>query len=127
MWRLLHRRVLGIDPVARISIAIACGLHLLLFIAIICAELLKPAQQIQISRQLQGAQTPIIIIDPTVKETKVIAATAVGTATTVPSMAQSQPVQGAQPAPKTKTSAVTEKKNNGSSIKTKTKAKTKIS
>lgn len=103
MWRSLHKRVLGIDPVARISIAIACGLHLLLLIAIMCAELLKPAQQIQISRQLQGAQTPIIIIDPMIKETKIIAAASAGTATpalsTVASSSKApvQSVQVAQP------------------------------
>lgn len=123
MWRSLHRRVLGIDPVARISIAIACGLHLLLFIAIICAELLKPAQQIQISRQLQGAQTPIIIIDPTIRETKIIRAASAGAATAVQSKVPSQPVQAAQPAPKTQTSAVAEKKTTVVASKPKPKQK----
>jgi outer membrane biosynthesis protein TonB len=91
MWHLLRKKVHGIDPVARISISIAGGLHLFLLLIVVCVEWLKPVQKIEINRQLHDAATAIIIIDPTVKETKIIHSSA------VPHTKQTQKTEAAAP------------------------------
>lgn len=123
MWHWLRKKVRGIDFVARVSVVLAVGIHLFLLLLMVCVEWVKPVQQIQINRQLQDVSTAIIIIDPTVKETKVIQSfTGVKQQAGIPSTTQKQ----ATSAPRAASTVIKEqkaKKQPPAQSKTKPKAK----
>jgi outer membrane biosynthesis protein TonB len=64
MWHSLRKSVLAIDPLVRLCIAVSCGLHIVLTMAILIAAWLQPAKQIIINKDAYIPQEVTIIIDP---------------------------------------------------------------
>jgi|GEM_PF-4907635 len=67
MWHWLHKKLHALDPRARLSIGLACGLHLFTLVITICLHRLQPAMHVQINRALHTIHNPIIIIDTTAR------------------------------------------------------------
>ena len=64
MWRLLHKSVLAIDPLVRISIAVSVGVHFLIILFCVVMQFVKPAHHIIINKDALSTKNITIIIDP---------------------------------------------------------------
>ena len=106
MWRLLHKSVLAIDPLVRVSIAVSVGVHFLIILFCVVMQCIKPAHHIIINKDALSAKNITIIIDPHAPMTGTLVPNKAKNVAVVPTKAQPKNDAPAQLA----TTVVAEKK-----------------